>query len=259
MESFTTGVLTQGAALVLLVSLRVGIAMASLPAPFGALSPTRIRVALGVLIAFALSTPRTDLLSSVHLDIPWLLQAGFGEVLLGTVIGLTARVTLAVADIAGSFVGLSMGMGFGGTVDPNYEEPTPSIAQALSAFTTLIFFALHGHHAVLAALGNSLHTAPPGETFVVLADDGVMRLGSTMVAHGLRIASPVVATMFLVQLGTALISKVAPRVHLFTLTFAIAVSAGALVLYTAMPSIATSLSRELERLNETLIEPPEAA
>ena len=76
--------------------------------------------------------------------------------------------------------------------------------------------------------------------------------GTDLVAQGLRIAAPVVATMFLVQLGLALVSRAAPKVHLFALSFAVAVSAGILTLFLASPSLAPAIGEAIQRLPQSL-------
>ena len=73
-------------------------------------------------------------------------------------------------------------------------------------------------------------------------------IGGAMLARGLQVAGPVVATMFIVQLGTALASRAAPRVHLFSFSFAIAIGAGVLTMLVAAPSLATAIAVEVRRL-----------
>jgi flagellar biosynthesis protein FliR len=60
--------------------------------------------------------------------------------------------------------------------------------------------------------------------------------------------------MFLVQLGTAFASRAAPRVHVLSLTFAIAVCTGMLALFVATPSLAPALAAEIQQLPTLLRE-----
>ena len=79
-----------------------------------------------------------------------------------------------------------------------------------------------------------------------------MRVSRDMISHALRIAAPVVATMFIVQLGTGLASRAAPRVQIFAMSFAIATAAGLLTLYIAASSVATAVAVQLQRLPSEL-------
>ncbi|MCB9623943.1 MAG: flagellar biosynthetic protein FliR [Sandaracinus sp.] len=237
---------------VLLVSLRVGVVFAALPAPFGSGAPVPVRVALSVLVAITLALPHGELAHGLSLAPAALLRAAVLEVVVGTVIGLTVRVIVAAVEVAGSLVDLSSGLGFAGTVNPALGESASPLGVALSTLSVLFFFAFDGHVAVLHALGASLQAAPPGAIESSFELRGAVSLGSDLVARGLRIASPVVATMFLVQLGLALVSRAAPRVHLFAFSFSIAISAGVLVLYVAAPSVAAGMAEEVRRIPDVL-------
>ncbi|NOY91173.1 MAG: flagellar biosynthetic protein FliR [Deltaproteobacteria bacterium] len=238
--------------LVVLLSLRVGVMLAAMPAPFGSLAPVRVRVALGLLIAVALSLPHAAMANALPIEPLALMRLAIPEMLVGLIIGTTVRVTLAGAQIAGTAIGFSSGLAFANSVDPTFGESVPPTSRALSSFAVVLFFTLGGHHAALEALTQSITIAPPGNAFVAVAHEGVLNIGSQMMTQGLRIASPVVATMFIVQLGMALVSRAAPRVQIFSLTFAVAVSAGLLTLLVAMPSIAPAIAADIHRLPEDL-------
>ncbi len=252
MEELVTSVVAPLIPLLFLVSLRVSVAFAAMPAPFGSLAPVRIRAALGIACSLALCMPHYHLASGVSTNAAALARAAVAEVMIGAVIGLTVRVSLAAVEAAGSMIGFSTGLAFANSVDPTLGESASPPSRALSSFAVLIFLVFGGHHTVLGALSGSLRFAPPGNAFVAVAREGVLTIGSDIVAHGLRIAAPVVATMFIVQLGTALVSRAAPRVHIFTLTFAIAVTAGMLTLFVAIPSIAPAVAAEIQRLPEAI-------
>jgi len=238
--------------MVLLVSIRVGVALASFPAPFSDLAPMQVRAALGMLIALAVSVSRTEIPTALELVPMTLIRGALGEVAVGLVIGLTVRVTLAAVETAGSLAGTAMGLGFATTVDPLRGEEVLPTTQLLGALGGLVFFAIRGHHAVLAALGATLDVAPPGAALDAVMHEGVLRIGAEVMAHGLRIAAPVVATMFIVQLGTALVARSAPRVQVFSLTFAVATSVGMLTLGAAAPSIIASMAETIEKLPAAL-------
>lgn len=238
--------------LTLLISVRIGAALAAMPAPFGSLAPVQFRAGLGVMIALTLTLSHPELVEGLTLEPAHLFRMAIPEMLVGAVIGLTVRVTLAVAEVAGNLVGFSTGLAFANSVDPALGESAPPTARALNALTIVIFLVLQGHHMVLAALALSLDIAPPGQAAVAIAHEGIVHIGGSMMAHGLRIAAPVVGTMFIVQLGTALVSRAAPRVHLFSLSFAIAVTAGMLIFFVATPSLAPALASEVHALPSAL-------
>ncbi|MFK8003634.1 MAG: flagellar biosynthetic protein FliR [Polyangiales bacterium] len=235
--------------LVMLISLRVGVALSAMPAPFGDLAPMKVRAALAFMIGFALATPLIGTPAAIIDDHPvLLLRAAGGEVLVGAVIGVTVRVILAAISVAGTAVGFSSGLAFAQSLDPAFGESMTPVARAMGTLGIAFFLAMNGHHVVLDALSATIRTAPPGDVFGALELGGIVSIGGTVVAHGLRMSAPVVATMFIVQLGMALTSRAAPRVQIFQLTFAVAVSSGLLLLYVATPSLAPAIAAEIRSL-----------
>lgn len=231
-----------------LVSLRVGAVFASLPAPFGSGAPAQVRVALALAVTGAICAPRFGEAPDVPLEPIAIGSAAVGELLVGAVIGLTVRVTLAAAEVAGNLAGLSMGQGFAATVDPAFGEQMLPVGRALSGLVILLFFALRGHHVTLSALAWSLDHAPVGDVVGRAVGPGTVAIGAGLLAQGLRIASPIVGAMFIVQLGLGLVARSAPRVQVFSLTFAITSAVGGLVLYAAAPSVTVGLAQLVGQL-----------
>ncbi len=237
---------------IMMLSTRIGTALILLPPPFGAVAPMRTRVALSLLLAFAIGVPNVGGFEPLDLSPLGVFRAGVGEALLGSVMGLTVRLTMAAADVAGTFTGFTMGLGFATSIDPNLGEQVLPTTRLLSQFATLIFLIIGGHHMVLHALAHSATLFPPGQAIEIMKNSRLLNLGGDLLAQGLRISSPVVATMFIVQVGTALISRAAPRVHIFALSFAVVSATGILTLLVSAPSLATSISVHLRNLPEAL-------
>ncbi len=233
---------------VALVSLRVALVMALMPAPFGDLAPMRIRAVLSFLLALVLCLPHMSRAPLLEIAPGPLLVAAVTELFVGAVIGLTVRVTLAAAEVAGTVAGNAMGLGFAGSIDPVFGQESLPTTTLMNSLGVLIFFAMRGHHAVFEALFASLTLVPAGEALRAIRTTELTTLGANVVAQGLRIASPVVATMFIVQLGTALVARAAPRVQIFALSFGVTVSVGALVLVSSAPQVASSISASVAGL-----------
>ncbi len=235
-----------------LVSLRVAVVLALLPAPFGELAPATIRGALSFVLSFAITLPALQAAPSVGTDPFVLLGYAGSEFLVGSAIGLTARTTLAAAEAAGTLAGGAMGLGFANQIDPLFNSEGVPTTTILSYVAVLIFFVLRGHHIVIEALSASLVALPPAKGFANLPTDVLLNVGSKIVAQGLRIAAPVVGTMFVSQLGMALVSRAAPRVQIFSLTFGVAVSVGALILVASAPQVAQGMANTLVTMPDTL-------
>lgn len=239
--------------LFVLASLRITLTLAGMPAPFGGLAPIRIRTLLSLILSLAMCAPLFGRTPPISLEPASLLSAGICELFLGAIMGLTVRVTLAVCEVAGTMAGQAMGMGFASSVDPTFGDTILPTAYLLGTLGSLIFFSINGHHMVIAALAQSLVHVPIGQGLPMAGRTGVFTMGGQLIARGLQIASPVVATMFIVQLGVAFVSRTAPRVQLFAFQFAVAIAAGMVVLWIAAPSIFTAMGIQVRRLPEALM------
>jgi flagellar biosynthetic protein FliR len=248
---------------VLLVSLRAGTALALLPVPFGDVAPVQVRAALSVMLALCAALPSAAgedgvacgqaLALTIAQSPAALLPTALGEVAVGLVIGLTVRVTLAAVETAGALAGVSMGLGFASSIDPTLGEEVLPPQRIVTGLGTLAFFVFRGHHAVVGALAATARTAPPGRGLVVLDVVDAPRLGADVVAQGLRIAAPVVATMFLVQTGVALVARSAPRVQVFGLTFGVATAVGMLVLGSSAPAVVQAVADHVGGIGARLV------
>ena len=182
--------LTGALPFIFLVSLRVGIVFASLPAPFGSVTPVRIRVVLTLFVSLALCAARQDGAPVIELEPVTLGRAALGELLVGAVIGLTVRVTLAAAEVAGNLAGTSMGQGFAASVDPTFGEQALPVGRLLGALMVLIFFAMDGHHVMLAALAWSLDASPWATRSVASAAPACSRWAPGCWPVGCRLRPP---------------------------------------------------------------------
>jgi flagellar biosynthetic protein FliR len=231
----------------ILASLRIALTFAALPAPFGAVAPVRIRTALTVVITAALLSPHAATLPVLPLEFAPLLRAAANELFLGGVLGMTVRVTMAAAEVAGSLAGQAMGLGFASSVDPTHGESVLPTTYLLDSMSALIC-----HHIVLAALAATFQRSPIGQPLAAAWSSGVIDLGADLVARGLQIAAPVVASMFIVQIGIAFVSRTAPRVHLFAFAFSVSIGAGMLVLWVAAPAVCTAIAQQVRHLPDAL-------
>jgi flagellar biosynthetic protein FliR len=246
-------VITDLLPLFVLASLRIALTLAGLPAPFGGVAPMRVRTALSVALSLALCIPLIGRLPPIATDVVSLGRAAVFELMLGSVMGLTVRVTLAAVEVAGTLAGQAMGLGFATSIDPSHGESILPTTYLLGSLGTAIFFAFNGHHIVIAALSDSLIHIPIGQGLPEGVRNAGLHIGSDLVARGLQIAAPVVASMFIVQLGTAFVSRTAQRVHLFAFSFSIAIAAGILVLYVSASSIVAAISVQVRHLPEALM------
>src|ERR1700759_4136109 len=116
------------AAAFMLTFARIGAMVMLLPGLGESNIPVRIKLAIALLLTLIILPLHRQ---AYHIDmasITSLLVLMLHEIVIGVILGATARVTLSALQVAGSIIAQQMGRGFGTSVDP-----TPGRQGALGA------------------------------------------------------------------------------------------------------------------------------
>ena len=85
------------------------------------------------------------------------------EILIGAMLGVTARLTISALEVVGSVIAQQLGLGFVTAVDPTQGEQGMIVGNFLTLLGITLFFATDMHHLVIAALNDSYTLFEPGE------------------------------------------------------------------------------------------------
>src|SRR5205085_2028513 len=77
------------------------------------------------------------------------------EIIVGIVLGATARVTLSALQVAGSVIAQQLGLGFVTAIDPTQGQQGLLLGNFLTILGLALLFATDSHHLVIAALNES--------------------------------------------------------------------------------------------------------
>lgn len=150
-----------------------------------------------------------------------------GEVILGLILGVLVMFLFGAVQFGGQIIGFQMGFAMVNVVDPITGVSNAVTAHFLYMCTMLTFLVLNGHLQLLHALGLSFEYIPPGG--LLLSNElatHIFEFSNIMFTLAIRIAAPVMAALFLVDLALALISRAAPQMHVLVLGFPIKISVG---------------------------------
>jgi flagellar biosynthetic protein FliR len=215
-------------------------------------APMRVRAGLVLALAFVshgASSGNASALDSVE----HVLMAAPGELFIGVAMGLVVRMCVASVEIAGDIMSPLLGFGAATLFDPHTQANETALTKLLHTLCVLLLVIMGVHRVVLAALLGSFHAIPVG-TLVrpELATPDLIHLSARAIVTGLRLALPVVATLLLVQLGLAFVSRAAPALQIFSIGFAISMVAGALVIMSSLPELAREIQVELSQVGMRL-------
>jgi len=213
--------------------------------------PVRAKVATGAVVALV-AAPFAGPVDPAAFAGPLLYALIAREVLIGLMIGFSARLLFASFELAGEAIGLQMGLSFAGFFDPQ-SGASNAVGRFVNTTALMAFVALNGPLAMFATVIQSMTVFPVGEpSFAFLSTHTPVQLGQEMFALGLSLALPFMALLLFVNIALGVISRVAPQLSIFAVGFPITVSAGLLLLTLGLPLLATPFAEQLERVLQAL-------
>ncbi|GAB6176385.1 flagellar biosynthetic protein FliR [Desulfobaculum senezii] len=211
----------------LLTLFRVSLILFVLPFFGGNSVPTTVKAALCLVLSYAVwpALSFTGVMFPRHpFDIALMI---FGELLIGLVLMLVVRFLFAAVQMGGQIIGFQMGFAMINIVDPLTGSSVVITSHFLYMTTLLTFLSLNGHLYLIQGLADSFAIIPPGGLLITPElGEGLMKLAGSIFTLAVRIAAPVMAALFMVDLALALIGRAAPQMHVLILGFPIKIAVG---------------------------------
>lgn len=225
--------------LFLLILFRLGGLLLSAPLFAGSHLPIPFKVGLAVMLAVSLyPLLRTNTIPAREIEPFSLFLSIVGEVAVGVLIGLAARLLFVGVGLAGELSGVQMGLGIANVVDPQFSHQASVVAQFMELLTFLTFLALQGDHAFLEAIWASFDSIPPG-TFSGAATAGaasvlVALFGKSLIL-ALKLSSPIMVAVLLTNIAIGLLARVVPQLNFFAFGLSLTFVVGLLTLLVSLP------------------------
>ena len=170
------------------------------------------------------------------------------EIVIGVVLGATARVTLSALQVAGSVIAQQLGLGFVTAVDPTQGQQGVLVGNFLTMLGVTLLFATDSHHLVIAALNDSYKIFSPGEMHVErrrrLARHPRLRRG-VQDRHAALGAVLVFGLVF--NIGLGVLARLMPQMQVYFVGVPLSIIAGFLILAVVLGGDDGDLPRLLHR------------
>lgn len=211
----------------LLTLTRVSLLVFLLPFFGGDTIPAQVKVSVCLVLTIAIwpnLAVRGELFPSHPLNFLLLV---LGEILLGVLLGLMVHFVFVGMQMGGQIIGFQMGFSMITLADPSTGNQLVATSFLAQTVAMAIFLTLDGHLFLLSALTASFSLVQPGQLLIegrAVAD--MISLSSQMFILGLKIAGPIIACLFMVDLALALMAKVAPQMNLLMIGFPLKIGVG---------------------------------
>ncbi|MBV8779965.1 MAG: flagellar biosynthetic protein FliR [Phycisphaerae bacterium] len=213
-----------------LVTFRIGGMMMYAPL-FGSVKiPKRVKIFFTLVLALGITA---GVKNPVHLpETPWGLAIGIGgEMIFGLAMGMVISLVFIAAQWAGEIIGQQIGINAGQVMDPEYGGGSSAVADLFQMLTLIIFLAIGGHLALIRGLCASFDALP---LMSVGVDRPLIELLTQFfqaaAVLAMRLASPVLVTMLVVDLGLGVIGKTMPQMNVMSVGLTMRIIVGVAVL-----------------------------
>jgi flagellar biosynthesis protein FliR len=219
------------AAAFMLVFARIGAMVMLLPAIGESTIPVRIKLSIALLLTLIILPLHR---AAYHIDMQSLtplLVLMLHEIVIGIVLGATARVTLSALQVAGSVIAQQLGLGFATSVDPTNEgQQGVLIGNFLTMLGVTMLFATDSHHLVIAALNDSYAIFSPGE---IVPSGDVAALATRAFAAafrlGMQLSAPFLVFGLVFNLGLGVLARLMPQMQVYFVGVPLSILAGFLI------------------------------
>jgi flagellar biosynthesis protein FliR len=160
------------------------------------------------------------------------------EILIGAVLGMTARLTISALEVAGATIAQQLGLGFVTAVDPTQGEQGAILGNFLTMLGITLIFATDMHHLVIAALNDSYALFQPGEvpavgdvaSLITHTVSGAFRIG-------IQLAAPFLVFALLFNIGLGVLSRLMPQMQVFFVALPLSILLGLMFLVLILGSM----------------------
>lgn len=153
---------------------------------------------------------------------------------------------------------MQMGLAMANVIDPRTGAYVPLTGQFKNVLAMLYFLSMNGHHMLIRGIIKSYQAIPIDAVWAALGSEQVMWLAvkvfREMFLSAFLIATPIIVSLFLVDLSLGIIAKSVPQFNIFVVGFPIKLLAGFLLLIVVMPAFLLTLSSLFEKMFRSLAE-----
>ena len=235
------------AAAFLLVFARIGTMLMLLPGLGETSVPARIRLTAALVLAAVLLPLHRD---AYHLDLQALGPVAAmlaREILIGGMLGMTARLAMSAVQIAGSVIAQQLGLGFVTAIDPTQGEQGALLGNFLSLLGITLIFTTNLHYLVIAALNDSYTLFAPG--IVPLPGDMAALTTRTIAAAfriGVQLSAPFLVFGLLFNIGLGVLSRLMPQMQVYFIGLPLSIMVGLIIFVLVLGAMMTTYLGSIE-------------
>ena len=217
--------------------------------------PLQVKVVLAMFLSYVLFTFHITQSIVVDLKLVSLFVLAVKEMITGASIGFAIGIIFGGVRYAGELISYDMGFSMATMYDPENNASFPVIGEMLYWYLLMIFILLNGHHFIIEALIGSYKAIPIGTWNISEgAIQKLISLTGQMFIVAVKIAAPVLVSLFIANISIGILNKAMPQMNIFGIIFSLKIGLGAIVLIATIPVIAFVFKKILSVFESSIID-----
>lgn len=214
-----------------LVFARLGTAVFVFPAISDPSVSPRVRLLIALAVSFILYPILAAGLPSMPLRTGDMLGLLGTEMLIGLMMGLGARLLMAIMSVAGEMIAFMSGFQAATLFDPQSGASTAAPTVLLTLAAGMLVLALNLHHTLILGIAESYRVLPPGSWLPTAhMAQAVVRTVGTVFSVGIQIAAPIMVSGFLAYLMFGVFNRLIPQLQVFFLSVPLSIALSLVVM-----------------------------
>lgn len=234
----------------LLVLVRVSVLVFLLPILSTDEVPARFKAGMSFFLSLILFPTLPHTVVAIPSNLPAYLMMAIKEIYIGAVMGFAGTFVFAGLRFAGSWIDAETGFNMMQIMNPIAQEEDTPLGHLIFILFILLLLCTGGYMFYLQAIAESFQLIPlaganaaSGHMIAVF-----IQLSTNAFLLGMKVAAPVVTTLFVSSIGLAVIARIMPQMNVWMVGMPMKIALGTLTTIFALPLMWQAFLKEQESL-----------
>src|SRR4051794_18087113 len=179
--------------------------------------PAKVKMGVAASLSFAVAPKLAA--QPFPTDTPGMIGAIVMQVFAGLALGFVALVLFTAVQTAGELLDLFGGFTVSPSMDPLGNAQSTTFGRFYNLLATVLLFVINGHIMLVRGFWKSFDAVGTGAIHMDKLSELLLRDVGIFFMAAIEIAGPLLAALFLAEIGLGLLARAAPQLNVFALSF----------------------------------------
>ena len=197
--------------------------------------PGLVKISFAIILTLII-IPNLEVPSEYPKDFHFIYLIAFNA-LIGLFIGWVSQLVIEICRAAGEMLDMQMGLHAATLFDPGSQTQTTIIGRFFDFLALVIFLSIGGMEKIIYGLYRSFESYPIVLSEFKINFFQILSATSNVIGLSFVIVSPIIITILVVDLILGLMSRAAPQINAFQISFSIKPALGLILMLLLLPAL----------------------